>query len=161
MVLRNSILSKPLSDGPVLSIMVHKQLVRICLGGGGGGGGLMGLSPRPHVDWQDRDKKITLSKLGYQLPKWEILVIHFCVRSRVCSHKLFLLQICKFIRCYVSRYSILTIKIDCSVCMLLIPRKNAYMGLLIGSQTYAMHCMYIVTYSRMLASNCMSCHKIV
>ena len=49
-VLGNS-MNKPLSDGPVLSIMIHKQLVRICLW-------LMGLSSRPHViDWQVRGKK--------------------------------------------------------------------------------------------------------
>ena len=36
--LRNSI-SKPLSDGPVLSIMVHEQL----------GGGVMGVSPIGHI----------------------------------------------------------------------------------------------------------------
>ena len=39
--------NKLLSDGPILSLMVHKQLD--CIYGGGGGGGLMGLSPRPHV----------------------------------------------------------------------------------------------------------------
>ena len=52
-------INKSLSDGPVLSVMVNKQLVRICLGVGGGGGGgraLMGLLPRPHVDRQVRKK---------------------------------------------------------------------------------------------------------
>ena len=67
-VLCNSI-NKPLSDGHVLSIMVHKQLVRICRGGGG-----MGLSPRPHVDLQVRGK-IILFKLGYEPPKREIIVM--------------------------------------------------------------------------------------
>ena len=59
-VLRNSI-NKPLSDGPdpVLSIM--------------------GLLPRPHViatcNWSTGQGKITLLKLGYQLPKRGILVM--------------------------------------------------------------------------------------
>ena len=63
-------------NGPVLSIMVHKQLVPgvswclICLG-------LMGFSPRPHVDRQvgGGGGGITLLKTGYQLPKREIIVM--------------------------------------------------------------------------------------
>ena len=46
-VLRNNI-NKSLSDGPVLSIMVHKQLVHVS------GGFIMGISPRPHDDQHAR-----------------------------------------------------------------------------------------------------------
>ena len=42
-------INKPLSDGPVPSITVHKQLVPICLG-------VHGLSPMPHVDRQSGGK---------------------------------------------------------------------------------------------------------
>ena len=36
--------------------------------------GLVGLSPRPHVDWQVRGKNNTNPKSGYQLSKQEIFV---------------------------------------------------------------------------------------
>ena len=68
MVLRNSI-NKTLSDGHVLSIIVHKQLVHICHHG--------------HMELMDRSGGggITLSKLGYQLFKREVFVMQICLIS--------------------------------------------------------------------------------
>ena len=62
-VLCNNI-NKLLSDGHFLSIMVHTQLVRICLRG------LMALSLRPHViDWQVRGEKSLFWNWGINCPK--------------------------------------------------------------------------------------------
>ena len=66
-VFRNNI-NKPLSDGPIQSIMVHKQLMHICRGGGGGGGGGGKWASHHNVT----DRKVTggkqLPKLGYHYP---------------------------------------------------------------------------------------------
>ena len=55
---------KLLSDGPVMSILVHKQMVQICRGGGGVNGPLT----KATCNWLTGQEKLnTLSKLGYQL----------------------------------------------------------------------------------------------
>ena len=59
---------------PALSIMVYKQLVRICGGGGGGG---WGLPLTKATCWMTgQGKQVILPKLGYQLPKQDIFVMN-------------------------------------------------------------------------------------